>query len=118
MLRNSASGPEIGLPGRISAGSFLGKAPADVTGGGQPELWVVRLGEDPGCFSDLAWPTKTENSQILVAVKPLGNILILVVIVCCFWSLVWPKLAPGPLQTGQARKIMQNACKISPVDQV
>ncbi len=35
-----------------------------------------------------------------------------------FWAGFWPKLAPGPLSTGQARKMVQNAPKISPVDQL
>ena len=54
----------------------------------------------------------------LVAVKPLGKNDHFSFSFLLFWVDLWPKLAPGPLSTGQASKMIQNAPKIKPVDQL
>ncbi len=53
----------------------------------------------------------------LVALKPLGQIIILV-FVLLFWDGFWPKLAPRPLEMGQARQRLQNAPETSPANQL
>ncbi len=44
-----------------------------------------------------------------------GNMIFSILVICClgaFFGQGWP---PGPLETGQARKMVQKANKISPV---
>ncbi len=70
-----------------------------------------------GVLGSTTQGTKT-RPRYFVAVKPLGKNVHFRLSVFLFRMGVWPNLAPGQHQTGQAQNLAQNATKISPVDQL
>jgi hypothetical protein len=52
-----------------------------------------------------------------VAIKPLGRLIILVLVFCCVGSVFGQNWSQEPQKTSQARTMVQNAPRISPINQ-